>query len=75
MRSLVRERIAAGESPEQVRSWLVERYGSWVSYAPVLGADTLLLYAAPLMLLLAGGLLAARRFKRRGPPAQARDRR
>ncbi len=65
MRSLVRERIAAGESPEQVRSWLVERYGSWVSYAPVLGANTLLLYAAPLLLLLAGGLLAARRLKRR----------
>jgi cytochrome c-type biogenesis protein CcmH len=65
MRSLVRERIAAGESPEEVRSWLVERYGSWVSYAPVLGADTLLLYAAPLLLLLIGGLLAARRFKRR----------
>ena len=65
MRSLVRERIAAGESPEQVRSWLVERYGSWVSYAPVLGADTLLLYAAPLLLLLVGGLLAARRLKRR----------
>ncbi|WP_294171474.1 cytochrome c-type biogenesis protein [uncultured Sphingomonas sp.] len=65
MRSLVRERIAAGESPEQVRSWLVERYGSWVSYAPVLGADTLLLYAAPLLLLLLGGLLAARRLKRR----------
>ena len=65
MRSLVRERIAAGESPEEVRSWLVERYGSWVSYAPVLGADTLLLYAAPLLLLLVGGLLAARRLKRR----------
>ena len=75
MRSLVRERIRAGENPEQVRSWLVERYGSWVSYAPVLGADTLLLYAAPLLLLLAGGLLAARRLKRRGPPRQARDRR
>ena len=65
MRSLVRERIAAGESPEEVRSWLVERYGSWVSYAPVLGADTLLLYAAPVLLLLVGGLLAARRLKRR----------
>ncbi|CAA9530942.1 MAG: Cytochrome c heme lyase subunit CcmL [uncultured Sphingomonas sp.] len=65
MRSLVRERIAAGENPEEVRSWLVERYGSWVSYAPVLGADTLLLYAAPVLLLLLGGLLAARRLKRR----------
>lgn len=66
MRSLVRERIKAGESPGEVRNWLVERYGSWVSYAPVLGADTLLLYAAPLLLLIAGGLLAARRLRRRG---------
>jgi cytochrome c-type biogenesis protein CcmH len=65
MRHLVRTRIKAGESPSQVRDWLVQRYGSWVSYAPVLGPETLLLYAAPLLLLLAGGLLAARRLQRR----------
>ena len=64
MRSLVRERIRAGESPDQVRSWLIERYGNWVSYAPVFGPATLFLYAAPFLLLLAGGLLAARRLKR-----------
>ena len=65
MRSLVRERIKAGESPDQVRAWLVERYGSWVSYQPVLGPETLLLYAAPLLLLLVGVAMAARRLKRR----------
>ena len=65
MRHLVRTRIKAGESPSQVRDWLVQRYGSWVSYAPVLGPETLLLYAAPLLLLLGGGLLAARRLQRR----------
>ena len=65
MRSLVRERIKAGESPNQIREWLVQRYGSWVSYQPVLGPDTLLLYGAPLVLLLIGGLMAARRLKRR----------
>ena len=76
MRSLVRERIKAGESPDQIRAWLVERYGSWVSYQPVLGPDTLLLYAAPLLLLLVGVLMAARRLRRRRrPPRQARDRR
>ena len=31
MRSLVRERIAAGEEPEAIRSWLIERYGDYVS--------------------------------------------
>lgn len=65
MRHLVRMRIAAGESPDEVRAWLVERYGSWVSYAPTFGPETLLLYAAPLLLLLGGGLLAARRLKRK----------
>jgi cytochrome c-type biogenesis protein CcmH len=74
MRSLVRERIKAGESPDQIRAWLVERYGSWVSYQPVLGPETLLLYAAPVLLLLAGLLMAARRLRRR-PARQARDRR
>jgi len=65
MRSLVRQRIQAGERPEDVKAWLVARYGSWVSYAPVFGPDTLLLYAAPVLLLLVGGLLAARRQRRR----------
>ena len=64
MRNLVRERIKAGESPDRIRDWLIARYGSWVSYAPVFGPETLFLYAAPLLLLLMGGLLAARRLKR-----------
>ena len=34
MRDLVRRRIAAGEKPAAIRSWLVERYGSWISYRP-----------------------------------------
>lgn len=64
MRSLVRQRIQAGEKPEEVKAWLIARYGSWVSYAPVFGPDTLLLYAAPVLLLLVGGLLAARRLRK-----------
>ena len=34
MRDLVRRRIAAGEKPEQIRAWLIERYGDWISYRP-----------------------------------------
>src|SRR5688500_19911572 len=34
MRHQVRSRIAAGEEPEAVRAWLVERYGDYVSYKP-----------------------------------------
>jgi cytochrome c-type biogenesis protein CcmH len=36
MRALVRERIGRGESPEEVRRWLIQRYGAWVSYRPPL---------------------------------------
>ncbi|HVL30051.1 MAG TPA: cytochrome c-type biogenesis protein, partial [Sphingomicrobium sp.] len=34
MRHLVRTRIAAGQRPGEVRRWLVDRYGNWVSYQP-----------------------------------------
>jgi cytochrome c-type biogenesis protein CcmH len=35
MRHQVRARIAAGEEPEAIRAWLIERYGDYVSYAPL----------------------------------------
>ena len=34
MRDLVRRRIAAGEKPDAIRAWLVQRYGDWISYRP-----------------------------------------
>ena len=65
MRALVRQRIAAGESPEQVRSWLIERYGDWVSYRPPLEPVTWPLWAAPVLLLAAGAFLLRKRLVRR----------
>jgi cytochrome c-type biogenesis protein CcmH len=65
MRALVRERIARGERPEAVRVWLVERYGSWVSYRPPVEPLSWPLYAAPLALLAAGAWLLRGRFRRR----------
>ena len=64
MRVEVRERIAAGDSPDEVRAFFVERYGDWVSFVPPAREDTALLWAAPLMFLVLGALLVARRFKR-----------
>jgi cytochrome c-type biogenesis protein CcmH len=63
MRHLVRTRIEAGESPDQVRAFLIDRYGSWVSYQPRLDRQTFVLWLAPLVLLLAGGFLVLRRMK------------
>ena len=65
MRSQVRERIAAGETPEAVRSWLVERYGNWVSYdPPIASAVTWPLWIAPIIVLLAALWLAMGRFRK-----------
>jgi len=64
MRSMIRKRIAAGEKPEAIRSWLVERYGGWVSYKPVFDIETAPLWIAPLLLLGVGVLLARSRFRR-----------
>ena len=66
MRAMVRMRIAAGEKPEAIRAWLVERYGQWVSYKPLIEPLTWPLWFAPLILLGVGALLARGRFRRRG---------
>jgi cytochrome c-type biogenesis protein CcmH len=65
MRALVRHRIAAGEKPEAVRAWLVQRYGSWVSYRPPLEPVTWPLWAAPVLLVGLGLWIARTTLRRR----------
>jgi cytochrome c-type biogenesis protein CcmH len=68
MRDLVRRRIAAGERPAAVRAWLIARYGSWISYRPTGELAAWPLWLAPVILLLAGGLLIGRRVALRSRP-------
>jgi cytochrome c-type biogenesis protein CcmH len=65
MRSQVRERINAGATPEEVRSWLIERYGDWVTYNPPVNAVTGPLWIAPVVLLIIAIWLARGLFRRR----------
>lgn len=65
MRHQVRSRIAAGEDPEAIRAWLVERYGDYVSYSPEVSAITWPLFAIPLVLLLIVLLVLFRRLGKR----------
>ena len=65
MRSEVRQRIAAGEDPEAIRRWLVERYGDYISYKPEVTGLTWPIYAAPVLLLLLAAILLRGRFRRR----------
>ena len=70
MRHQVRSRIAAGEEPEAIRAWLVERYGDYVSYAPTVSETTWPLFAVPLLLIVIALLVFRKRLvRRRGPDA------
>ena len=69
LRLLVRERLAAGDSDNQVLDFLVARYGQFVLLKPRFERQTLLLWLLPPLLLLGGGLalwLQVRRRSQRG---------
>jgi cytochrome c-type biogenesis protein CcmH len=74
LRLLVRERIAAGDSDNQVIDFLVARYGQFVLLKPRFERDTLLLWLLPPLVLVLGGLalwLQARRRSARSAEAVA----
>ena len=64
MRDLVRRRIATGEKPAAIRGWLIQRYGTWISYKPTAEPAAWPLWLAPLALLLIGAWLIRRRIRR-----------
>lgn len=55
LRILVREHLKAGESDEQIRAYLVARYGNFILLKPPFAWDTLLLWLSPFVLLALGG--------------------
>jgi cytochrome c-type biogenesis protein CcmH len=63
MRDLVRRRIAAGEKPSAIRDWLIQRYGTWISYKPTDEPAAWPLWFAPIALLLVGAWLIRRRIR------------
>ena len=61
MRVLVRERLEAGDTDREVRDYLVGRYGEFVLLRPPVSAGTVLLWGAPALFVLGGGLVVWRR--------------
>ncbi|MEM7779831.1 MAG: cytochrome c-type biogenesis protein [Pseudomonadota bacterium] len=71
MRHQVRSRLLAGESPDQIRDWLTQRYGDYVSYDPTVSSATWPLFAIPAFLLLLVGLVLLRRLGRKRSDGEA----
>ena len=66
LRVLLRQRLQAGDSDEQVRQYLVDRYGDYILLKPPVNAATILLWSGPLLMLLAGFSAAWAFFRRQG---------
>lgn len=67
LRVLVRERLVAGDSDQQVIDYVVARYGDFVLLKPPMNTHTLLLWIAP-FLALAGAVVVILRGMRAQPP-------
>lgn len=71
LRILVRERLKAGDSDRQVVDYIVSRYGEFVLLKPRFEPRTLLLWAAPVLLLLLGAVFLVRSVASSRRPAEA----
>jgi len=59
LRRQVREMMTAGKSDQEIFQHMVDRYGDYVLYKPPVAPRTWLLWAAPILLLVGGGAIAA----------------
>lgn len=65
LRREIRRLMAEGKTDEEIFDFLVTRYGEFALYRPRMSGKTLFLWLAPLVLVLAGGLIAVRVVRRR----------
>ncbi len=73
LRLLVRERLRAGDSDEQIRAFLVQRYGDFILLKPPFKLTTWLLWGAPFLVLAAGAGAIIFAVRRRGQGLASAD--
>jgi cytochrome c-type biogenesis protein CcmH len=64
MRAIIRERLAAGQTPDEVVRYFVDKYGEWILLAPPEHGFTLLVWAAPVVAVLVGLAIVAWQLRR-----------
>jgi cytochrome c-type biogenesis protein CcmH/NrfF len=55
MRTVVKEQLASGKSPQEVKDYFISKYGEWILLEPQAHGFNLVVYALPAVLILAGG--------------------
>ncbi|HTP78696.1 MAG TPA: cytochrome c-type biogenesis protein [Rhizomicrobium sp.] len=71
LRIIVRQRLVAGDTDDQVKQYIVARYGNYVLLRPPFDLETYLLWLGPLALFLAGGASAFVYYRRTALAADA----
>jgi len=69
MRDIVKERLIAGESPDEIRAYFVSRYGDYIVFKPRFRGINLLLWGGPFILLAIGVFILLRKLRLWTSPA------
>jgi cytochrome c-type biogenesis protein CcmH len=73
LKSEVHEMLLAGRTDEQIKQFMVERYGDFVLYRPPVQKNTYVLWLGPLLLLLGGAWILHINIKKRAQLLNAED--
>jgi cytochrome c-type biogenesis protein CcmH len=71
MRILVRERITAGDSNDQIIAYMVSRYGDYVRLSPRFMPSTVALWFGPFVIFIIGAWVVMRRMRQSGHAVEA----
>ena len=66
MKKLISEMIIDGNSDNEIKSFLVSRYGDWIIMTPPINQSTYFLWLSPIIILLIGIIFILRKFKKNG---------
>ncbi len=61
VKTLISQKLAAGNSEDEIYNFLKSKYGEWIVYEPEINKYTLMLWILPLFLFIFGGLLIVRK--------------
>jgi len=64
MRSVIRDQLRAGKTPDDVRAYFVDKYGEWILLAPKAEGFNLVVYLVPFLALALGGAVVLRTVRR-----------
>ena len=71
MRTVVREQLAAGRTPEEVKKYFSDKYGEWILLRPRARGWNMIVYVLPVVALLLGALVVMRVTRRWARPEES----